>query len=49
MVDAIKIAKIKCFSELHNVLWFFDHSLGHTAYALNVNRMNVKGGKRPKM
>jgi len=53
IAHAIKIAKIKYSSELHNVLWFFDHSSGHTAFpddALNINCMNVKqGGKQPKM
>ena len=35
MVVAIKIAKIKYSSEHYNVLWFFDHSSGHTAFADN--------------
>ena len=47
---AIKIAKA---SDQFNVLWFFDHSSGHTAFAedaLNASRMNVKpGGKQPIM
>jgi len=47
---AIKIAKYKYNSEAYNVVWLFDHSSGHTAFAenaLNVNRMNVKpGGKQ---
>ena len=35
------------------MIWFFDHSSGHTAFAddaLNVNKMNVRpGGAQPKM
>ena len=50
---AIKIAKVKYASDQFNVLWFFDHSSGHTAFAedaLNASRMNVKpGGKQPVM
>ena len=50
---AIKIAKVKYASDQFNVLWFFDHSSGHTAFAedaLNASRMNVKpGGKQPIM
>ena len=42
---AIKIAKVKYASDQFNVLWFFDHSSGHAAFAedaLNASRMNVK-------
>ena len=50
---AIKIAKVKYASDQFNVLWFFDHSSGHTAFAedaLNASHMNVKpGGKQPVM
>ena len=50
---AIKIAKVKYASYQYNVIWFFDHSSGHTAFAedaLNASRMNVRpGGKQPVM
>ena len=50
---AIKIAKVKYAADRYNVLWFFDHSSGHTAFAedaLNASRMNVRpGGKQPVM
>ena len=50
---AIKIAKVKYASDQYNVLWFFDHSSGHTAFAedaLNASHMNVRsGGKQPVM
>ena len=50
---AIKITKVKYASDQYNVLWFFDHSSGHTAFAedaLNASRMNVRpGGKQPVM
>ena len=53
MEAAIKIAKIKYSSDQYNVIWLFDHSSGHTAFAedsLNASRMNVKpGGKQPVM
>ena len=49
----IKIVKVKYPRELYDVIWLFDHSSGHTAFAddaLNVNRMNVRsGGAQPKM
>ena len=43
----IKIAKVKHPPEKYNVYWFFDQSLGHTAFsddALVASRMNVKPG-----
>ena len=53
MESAIKIAKVKYSSDQYNVVWFFDHSSRHTAFAedaLNASRMNVKpGGKQPVM
>ena len=46
---AIKLPKVKYASNQFNVLWFFNHSSGHTAFAedaLNASCMNVKpGGK----
>lgn len=51
--NVIKIVKIKYPMELYDVIWLFDHSSGHTAFAedaLNVNKMNVRpGGAQPKM
>ena len=51
--NVIKIVKVKYPRELYDVIWFFDHSSGHTAFAdnsLNVNKMNVRpGGAQPKM
>jgi len=39
--------------ELYDVIWLFDHSSGHTAFAedaLIVNKINVRpGGPQPKM
>ena len=50
---AIKIAKVKYASDQYNVVWFFDHSSGHTAFAEdapNASCMNVRpGGKQPVM
>ena len=44
---SITIAEIKYPKETHNLVFLFDQSSGHTAFAdnaLNVNRMNVKLG-----
>ena len=50
---AVTIAEIKYPRSSHNLLFLFDQSSGHTAFAddaLNVNRMNVNpGGTQPKM
>ena len=51
--QAITIAEIKYPSCSHNIVFLFDQSSGHVAYAVdsfNVNRMNVNlGGNQPKM
>ena len=51
--QAVTIAEIKYPLSSHNLVFLFDQSSGHTAYAedsLNVNRMNVNpGGSQPKM
>ena len=53
MKHALTIAEIKYPSSSHNLVFLFDQSSGHTAYAedsLNANRMNVNpGGSQPKM
>ena len=50
---ALTIAKLKYPSEKYTVVWLFDQSSCHKAYAedaLNAKSMNVKpGGKQPKM
>ena len=51
--DTIKIVKVKYPREMYDVIWLFDHSSGHTAFAddaLNATKMNVRpGGEQPKM
>ena len=51
--NVVKIVKVKYPRESYDVIWLFDHSSGHTAFAddaLNVNKMNVRpGGAQPKM
>ena len=51
--QALNIAEIKYPVSSHSIVFLFDQSSGHTAYAedaLNVNRMNVNpGGSQPKM
>ena len=51
--QAVAIAEIKYPKLTHNLVFIFDQSSGHTAYAddaLNVNRMNVNpGGSQPRM
>jgi len=51
--NVIKIVKVKYPKEFYDVIWLFDHSSSHTAFAedaLNVNKMNVRpGGAQPKM
>ena len=50
---ALTIAEIKYPASSYNIVFLFDQSSGHTAYAedsLNANRMNVNpGGSQPKM
>lgn len=50
---SITIAELKYPKETHSLVFLFDQSSGHTAFAdnaLNVNRMNVKpGGAQPAM
>ena len=51
--NAVKIAKFKYPSESYTVVWIFDQSSCHKAFAedsLNARRMNVRpGGAQPKM
>ena len=51
--DTVKIVKVKYPRVMYDIIWLFDHSSGHTAFAddaLNVNKMNVRpGGAQPKM
>lgn len=51
--DAAKIAEFKYGSDNHTILWLFDHSSCHRAFAdnaLNAKRMNVRpGGRQPIM
>ena len=51
--QACTIAEYKYPRETHSIVWLFDQSCGHCAYAedaLNINRMNVKpGGKQAKL
>ena len=50
---ALTIAEIKYPASSHSIVFLFDQSSGHTAYAedsLNANRMNVNsGGSQPRM
>ena len=50
---AVKIAEFKYKKEKHSIMWLFDQSSCHKAYAenaLNVKRMNVRpGGAQPCM
>ena len=50
---ALTIAEIKYPASSHSIVFLFDQSSGHTAYAedsLNTNRMNVNsGGSQPRM
>ncbi len=51
--QAVTIAEIKYTRERYNLVFLFDQSSGHTAYAedsLNANNMSVNpGGKQPKL
>ena len=51
--DACKIAEYKYPADSHTIVWFFDQSSCHRAFAddaLNVRRMNVRpGGAQPQM
>ena len=51
--QALTIGEIKYPSSSHSIVFLFDQSSGHTAYAedaLNANRMNVNpGGSQPRM
>ena len=51
--DAAKIVEFKYSSDKHTVMWLFDHSSCHRAFAedaLNARVMNVKpGGAQPCM
>lgn len=53
MKNAVKVAEAKYPKEkAYRLFWIFDQSQCHMAYAddaLNVNRMNAKGGKQPIM
>ena len=48
---AVKIAEVKYpSSQGYHHTWCFDHSCGHTAFALIASKMNKgTGGKQPKM